>query len=94
MWNDFRIAARSLAKAPGFAFAAIAALALGIGANTTIFSAINALLLNPGGIDDPSKVVAIRVHYFKLNMKSINLSLTDFDDIRKAKHLFSAVSLL
>ena len=51
------------------------------------------MLLNPGGIDDPSRVVDIRVHYFKLNIKVISMSLTDFDDIRKARNLFSAVSL-
>ncbi|MGH9660337.1 MAG: ABC transporter permease, partial [Bryobacteraceae bacterium] len=93
MLADFRIAARSLAKSPGFTGAAVAALALGIGANTTIFSGINSMLLNPGGVDRPERVVGIRAKYDKLNLKSISLSLTDYDDIRKAKHLFAAAAV-
>lgn len=93
MLHDLRIAARTLSKAPGFAVTAVAALALGIGANTAIFSTINSLMLNPAGISDPGGVVAIRVKYDKLNMKSISVSLTDFDDIRKASHLFKSAAV-
>src|SRR5215831_3251216 len=59
-WRDIRYSLRVIAKAPGFAALAILTLALGIGANTTIFSWINSALLNPvPGLGNPSEVVAL-----------------------------------
>jgi predicted permease len=59
-WQDVRYSLRRIAKAPGFAAIAILTLALGIGANTTIFSWINSTLLNPvPGLSSPSEMVAL-----------------------------------
>jgi len=59
-WQDVRYSLRMIAKAPGYAAIAILTLALGIGANTTIFSWINSTLLNPiPGLASPSEVVAL-----------------------------------
>lgn len=58
-WKDFHFAARVLRKSPGFTAVVILSLALGIGANTAIYSLVNALLLRPMPVDDPSKIVAI-----------------------------------
>jgi len=59
-WQDARYGIRMIIKAPGFALIAILTLALGIGANTTIFSWINATLLNPvPGLQSPNEVVAL-----------------------------------
>lgn len=56
---DLRHAARVLAKSPGFAAVAVLSLGLGIGANATIFSFLNAIFLRPLPVQDPDRVVAV-----------------------------------
>jgi len=58
-WQDLRLALRSVRKQPGFTLTAAITLALGIGANTAIFSVINALILNAPHITDAERVVAL-----------------------------------
>ena len=57
MLNDLRYTIRTLVKAPAFSLAAVAALTLGIGANTAIFSVVNAVLLKPLALPDPARAV-------------------------------------
>src|ERR1700735_3979581 len=60
IWQDLRYSLRMIMKAPGFASIAILTLALGIGANTTIFSWVNSALLNPvPGLSSPNEVVSL-----------------------------------
>jgi predicted permease len=92
--TDLRYAARTLLKSPGFSATAIAALALGIGANTAIFSVVNEVLLNPAGIANPDRIAALRVKYDKLALKSIGVSVPDFSDVQKSTQLFESGALL
>jgi predicted permease len=91
--QDLRYALRTLAKNPGFAVVAILTLALGIGANAAIFSALNSLLLHPAGIPHPERLVAVRVRYEKLNMKSIPASAPDFTFVRDHQEIFAATAM-
>ena len=94
MLSDLRISIRTLGRSPGFALIILAALALGIGANTAIFSIVNALLLHPAGIADPERVVAVRVRYDKLNLKNIVVSAPDLADVRRTHEIFAHAALL
>ncbi|HEX8072782.1 MAG TPA: ABC transporter permease [Pyrinomonadaceae bacterium] len=89
LWQDVRYAARALRKSPGFAAVAVLTLALGIGANTAIFSVVNAVLLRPLPYPQPEQLVSL---YEDGDVQSRHVSYPNFLDWRKRNHSFSAVS--
>src|SRR5438874_1181166 len=92
MIHDFRFACRQLIKAPGFAIAAILVLALGIGANTAVFSLVDTLLFAPPGYAQPHELVQL-FSQDKKNPKSFRaFSYPTLTDIRAQNSVFSGVA--
>src|SRR5262245_55042688 len=93
--NDLRQAARGLAKRPGFSLAAILTLGLGIGANATVFSLVNALLLRPLPLGEHGERV-ITLHSTHAaqaeNWQHSPLSYDDLQDVRAASSSIADVA--
>jgi putative ABC transport system permease protein len=88
--RDFRLAARVLARSPGFALAALAVLTLGIGANTAIFSVVDSVLLRPLPYRDPARLVAI--FESEKDHPAMNVSGPNFRDWRTQASAFSGMA--
>jgi putative ABC transport system permease protein len=86
--QDLKYAVRMLFKNPGFAAIAIVTLALGIGANTAIFSVVNAELLRPLPFRDPSRLVRVWSANLRLGARTNPASYPDFADWRSQNHVF------
>jgi predicted permease len=93
LWKDVQYAARVLLKSPGFTAVAVIAIALGVGANTAIFSVVNAVLLKPLGYREPSQLVLINHNYPKLDLKA-SVSSLGFGHYRDNANSFSEMAAL
>src|ERR1051325_4350963 len=91
MLSDFRYAVRMLIKSPGFAIIAIVTLALGIGANSAIFSVINTVLLQPLPFERPNELAML----WSAPNKGVgreNHSFPDYEDFRQQSKSFAALA--
>src|SRR5882757_7475189 len=86
--QDVRYAGRQLRRSPIFSLAAVLTLALGIGANTAIFSVADAVLLRALPYPDSNRLVVVWNELSKIGVRNMGLSATDFDAFRADKRVF------
>ena len=89
IWQDIRFGLRMLLKSPGVTAITIMALALGIGANTAIFSVVNALLLRPLSYENPDRLMMVWEKNVKKGFGEIPTSLPNFIDLRDSNKVFT-----
>jgi putative ABC transport system permease protein len=92
LWQDLRYGFRMLLKKPGFTVVAVLALALGIGANTAIFSVIYTVLLSPLPYQNPSRLVWIWETNPTSDIKTEPASLPNFNDWRTQSQSFEGMA--
>jgi putative ABC transport system permease protein len=89
-WQDIRYGLRVLAKNPGFAAIAVLTLALGIGANTALFSVVHGVLIKPMPYENPEQLVD--VYWATPGDQKWPFSFPDFLDTQKQNHVFSLMA--
>ena len=87
--QDLRYAVRTLLKNPGFAAVAVLCIGLGIGANTTIYSFVNAILLRPFPFAKPEELVSLRMTQLKNGVDRWSVSYPDYRDWKEQSTVFS-----
>src|ERR1044072_7252877 len=90
--HDLRSSSRTLVKHPGFAITTTLILALGIGANTTIFSVVNAILMRPLPYEDPNRLVMIWETNHTQGLPRSIVSPANFLDWKKQNQSFEDLS--
>lgn len=97
LWQDIKLGVRALAKTPGFTAVALVTLALGIGANTAMFTALNAVLLRALPVEDPQRLVILSnpdAHGIGVGDGAGTRGLyawSEFEDLRDRNQVFSSI---
>lgn len=90
--NDLRYALRQLRKSPGFTLIAVLTLALGIGANTAIYTVVHAVLLAPLPYPDADRIVAVQSRNLQENLASQPLSPAGFREVERQVSSFESIA--
>ena len=92
--QDLKYGLRTLARNPGFTLVAVLTLALGIGANTAIFSVVYGVLLGPLPYRNPGQLVQVIDDLRGLNLQNIGMSVPELEDLRDRSGIFEQVSAI
>jgi putative ABC transport system permease protein len=92
MFHDLRFGLRILLKNPGFAFIAVLTMALGIGANTAIFSVVNAVLLHPLPYPESEQLVRVYGRFLATSQENMRASVLEFADYREQTQSFEEIA--
>lgn len=92
MLEDIRFASRQLVKSPGFSIVAVLTLAIAIGANTAIFSAVDAVLLHPLRYPDPDRLMVVTENLPHYSLAGLQPSFSEFLEYRRLATCFSAIA--
>jgi putative ABC transport system permease protein len=90
--QDLRYGTRTLMKNPGFTLITVITLALGIGANTAIFSVVNAVLLRPLQYSDPDRLVQVWQNLPQLGLNQVTVSAPEFLDYKDQNRVFERMA--
>ncbi|HKQ75498.1 MAG TPA: ABC transporter permease [Blastocatellia bacterium] len=93
MIQDLRYGLRMLLQNPGFTLVAVITLSLGIGANTAIFSVVNAVMLRPLPYDDPGRLVMLWTDDPKHDVRESGTSYVNFTDWRNQSQVFAEIAI-
>ena len=91
---DLRLALRTLGRSPGFTVIALATLALGIGANTAIFSVVDAALLRPLPFVEPDRLVAVTQNLPSQGVTGNGVSYLNYSDWAERTHAFKGLAAI
>jgi predicted permease len=92
MLRNMRYSVRSLRRAHGFSLAALLTLALGIGANTAVFSVVDAVLLRPLPYPDSGRLVMVWDQLLKLGIEQLPVSFANYYEYRKQSQVFEDIA--
>src|SRR2546429_5773204 len=92
LFKEIRYGITSLLKHPGFSFTVVLVLALGIGANSAIFSVVNGVLLRPLPYQNPDRLVMIWGNFQKLSIERLPAKAAEYEDYRAQSQIFEEVA--